>query len=384
MFFKSKKKLEELTLENRALKQEVKALKDELDKYREGEAQMKQNFKDLSLHDANIKVFSDCSKKSTVLTEKLRVNVVQNAEMLAQEKEKMAESENVIIQIQSIMSDITRQLHNIDKQAVDTTKTVAKLTDDIHNVTSIVSLIEGVSSQINLLALNAAIEAARAGEHGRGFAVVADEVRMLSSKTNEATHKIRSLIDAIVEESSETVSGVNKIIKNSNNLSVTTEVIQNSIDQVIDLFVHMTHFIHSSASKITIQSHLFDHLSWKGNIYRLFAQHNVNQDDINNLPGLDETRLAKWLAETDTKSALKDAGVYDSIKKIREICYHSAISALTAATNKDTEVAAKKLIALEDNSHKMVNLLFSSIDQFLEQQSKSKLTNSPQSSVELF
>ena len=262
MFFKTKEQLKQLTQENILLKQEVKNLKEELGKHLQSEDNMRHSLASLSLHDTNVKVFSECSKKSTILTEKLRVNVVENAEMLASEKEKLSESEGVILQIRTIMQDITTQLHTIDQQALETTGTIKKLTDDVHNVTSIVSLIEGISSQINLLALNAAIEAARAGEHGRGFAVVADEVRMLSSKTDEATHKIRTFIDAIVEESKETETGVNKIISNSKRLSDTTELIQKSIGQIIDLSVHMTRFINSSASKMTIQSHLFDHLSW--------------------------------------------------------------------------------------------------------------------------
>jgi hypothetical protein len=380
MFFKSKEQIKQLAQENLLLKQEVKSLKEDLAKHIQNEDNMRLSLATLSLHDSNVKVFIECSKKSAVLTEKLRINVIENAENLASEKDKLSETESVITQVQSIMQDITKQLHTIDKQAIETTGTIKKLTDDVHNVTSIVSLIEGISSQINLLALNAAIEAARAGEHGRGFAVVADEVRMLSSKTDEATHKIRKFIDAIVEESAETETGVNKIISNSKRLSDTTEMIQKSISQIIDISVRTTRFINSSAGKMTIQSHLFDHLFWKNNIYRLFAQHNVSQLEIDELPGLEETRLAKWLTESDTKIALKEAGVYDSIKTIRELCYHSAISALTSVSNQNTVKAGKQLKLLEENSQKMVNMLFNSIEQFLEQKKGIKQS----SSAELF
>jgi methyl-accepting chemotaxis protein len=75
-------------------------------------------------------------------------------------------------------------------------------------ITSIVTLINGISAQTNLLALNAAIEAARAGEAGKGFMVVAEEIRKLADQTNQATKEIGRLTEEIQAETEATVSEV--------------------------------------------------------------------------------------------------------------------------------------------------------------------------------
>ncbi|WP_341301008.1 cache domain-containing protein [Lysinibacillus sp. FSL H8-0500] len=73
----------------------------------------------------------------------------------------------------------------------------SSLTNQMKEIHQVVQTISSISEQTNLLALNASIEAARAGEHGKGFAVVAEEVRHLSENTNEATNRVRNLLQRI-------------------------------------------------------------------------------------------------------------------------------------------------------------------------------------------
>lgn len=72
-------------------------------------------------------------------------------------------------------------------------------TEQLDEISEVISIINGIAEQTNILSMNAAIESAHAGESGKGFAVVAEEIRTLAESTTENSKRISTAIMAIIK-----------------------------------------------------------------------------------------------------------------------------------------------------------------------------------------
>lgn len=98
---------------------------------------------------------------------------------------------------QSTLEELKNHITTMESTVSDNQTQMTLLIKATQNISSFVTTIEQITSQINLLALNASIESARAGEAGRGFAVVANEVRLLAEHTENAAQDIGRLVTSI-------------------------------------------------------------------------------------------------------------------------------------------------------------------------------------------
>lgn len=148
-------------------------------------------------------------------------------------------------------------MNEIVSEVDDAIKSIQHLEQYSQQISVVVEIINGISSQTNMLSLNAAIEAARAGEHGRGFAVVANEIRVLAGMTVDSTKKITHQILSIQEVVQKNASNIMRIGEkvrigsNSVNHSIDSfSDIQRDIERITDSFGSISMQLNVNASRI--------------------------------------------------------------------------------------------------------------------------------------
>ena len=154
---------------------------------------------------------SDAASSTAAAIEELAVSVDHISQSSRQTESSAMHATQLADHGGQLAHRASEEIQRVAGQIDQASGRIAGLVERSHEIGGIARVIKEIADQTNLLALNAAIEAARAGEQGRGFAVVADEVRKLSERTAQATDQITTMIQAIHEDTTSVVKGMEAV-----------------------------------------------------------------------------------------------------------------------------------------------------------------------------
>lgn len=181
-----------------------------------------------------------------------------NVQMVASAAEELAAS---ITEISSSMAKSQAATEDAFHQAAAADEATGRLAEATSNMTGIVSLIQGIASQINLLALNATIESARAGEAGKGFAVVANEVKNLANQAAKATEQISREISGMQSISNDVILALSQIRGAIGNVQEYVSVTASAVEEQAAVTQSMSASMQGAASSVSTISENIDEIS---------------------------------------------------------------------------------------------------------------------------
>ncbi|AWB43178.1 methyl-accepting chemotaxis protein [Paenibacillus sp. CAA11] len=109
------------------------------------------------------------------------------------------------------MTDLVEKTGQASLMAERIQEFSSKLNDSTASIRSILQPMVEMTKQTQILSLNASIEASRAGASGKGFMVIAEEIRKLAGQSSESIQDVSAMTDAIQETIEHTVQVLKEV-----------------------------------------------------------------------------------------------------------------------------------------------------------------------------
>ncbi len=178
-------------------------------------------------HFSDILLENVASVNQTTQTTQSSLQNVNHA--LADITESITHNTNNVTRMASLATNVTVSAKEGETLATKTVDAMEEINAQVVAINEAITVIDQIAFQTNILSLNAAVEAATAGEAGKGFAVVASEVRNLATKSAEAAHKIKELVEHASSKTEDGKEIAHQMIEGYNKL----------IDDISDTLKHI-------------------------------------------------------------------------------------------------------------------------------------------------